>query len=584
MKHCLLYLLLFLLCLGQTNAQVGSASQPFLSLSQARTVTGAGVYHFTISGTSFSTYVDADGYVQIALDFGNGAGTLPASASLTTTDRGILPAATLAVLTEMNEVRISCSRPGSLDAVSFEPEYVNRVTTNTTLMNGTADNPFNDGWTGTGAAQYLLVNSTTTRPHVTLAQEVFHTYGDANGLHWFSERGDQGLGYTNEIAASEKFTLWVRAPQAAAGSASNPFTSLKDAVTVPSAGIYHFYLSGVSFSTFVDAAGYVQVAVEFGADAAAALPQSTDLTATARGILTPEALAVLTEMTEVRMSSSDLTNLNATTENPGVFNKILTNDAIKADYLDDAINADWEGTGSTYLTGPGGDPNTNGDRPLHEEIFHNYYNTGGMHWIPYRGDQALTYTNNVAATESYTLWVRAVDAVLPLQLGRFTGVPHAAGVRLWWEIVTPDGGAYIDLERSRDGQRFQFVDRIDLEQGQEPITYEYLDPVTEGNILYYRLRQTDWDGFEDFSPVLAVRMPPALRSGVSVYPNPTSGVVTVKGATGPVTVLDASGQMLPDVGPVGGVASGSLQLDLSGLPRGIYFVLAGGEAYRIVRK
>ena len=570
--------------MGQAAAQVGSASQPFISLAQARTVSTAGVYYFTIAGNPFSTYVDANGYVQIALDFGNGTGALPATTALPGTARGILPPATLAALTEMNEVRISCSRAGTLDAVSFNPEYANRVRSNTTLMNGTADNAFNDEWTGTGAAQYMLKNSTTTRAHVTLAQEIFHTYGDASGLHWFSERGDQGLGYTNEIAASEKFTLWVRAPQAAAGSASNPFTSLKDAVTVPSAGIYYFYLDGVLFSTYVDANGYVQIAVEYGSDAAAALPQSTSLTATARGILTPAALAVLTEMTEVRMSSSDLSKLNATTDNVGVFNKILANDAIKGDYLDDAINADWVGTGSGYLTAPGGAPNTNGNRPLHEEIFHNYYNTEALHWIPYRGDQALTYTNNVSATESFTLWVRALDATLPLQLGYFTGFPEGDGVRLRWEIVSPGGGAYIDLERSRDGHHFQAIHRQHLTTEEQTASFEYVDPRAEGKVVYYRLRQTDWDGFEDLSAVLAVRLPPALRPAVRLYPNPTAGYVRIEGTTGPVTILDARGRPLADVSLTGGGAAGPLQLDLSDHPSGIYFLLAGGEAYRIVRR
>ena len=564
-------------------AQPGTAGEPFYSLSQARTVTVAGTYYFNLSGVTFSSYVDANGYLMIATDFGNGLGTLPATTALNTSSRGILPPAVLAVLTEMNQVRISTSVSGSLDAVSSDPEYITRVTNNVTLMNGTADNAYNNGWTGTGAATYMLVDAVTTRPHVTLAQEIFHTHGDATGLHWFPERGDQGLGYTNEIAASENMRLWVRAADAPAGSAINPFLSLVEATTVPAAGIYFFNLNGVAFSTYVDAEGFVQIAFEFGSDAAAALPQGTSLDRSTRGILTPAALASLTEMTEVRISSSELSLLDARTTNVGVFNKVLTNDAIKADYFDDAINADWTGTGSNYLTAPGGAPNTNGDRPLHEEIFHNYYNTDALHWIPYRGDQALTYTNNVSATESYTLWVRASPAALPLRLDAFGATNNQDGVRLEWAIEAPDGGEYIDLERSADGREFQTIYRQQLDPTDRFVGYVHTDRDAPAGINYYRLRQRDYDGTLTYSEVLAVRRRQPEPSAPRAYPNPTRGEVTVLGTDGPPTIRDARGRSVLLAPPARALADGKYQLDLTGLKPGIYFVSAGREAIRLVK-
>ena len=586
MKFRFLLVLTGLLVAMRVQAQVGTASQPFISLAQARTVSTAGIYHFTIAGQGFSSYVDANGYVQIAVEFGADApAALPQSNALTATVRGILTPQILGVLTEMAEVRISSSDLTKLDAKTENAGVFNKVLTNDAIKADYLDDGINGDWTGTGS-EYLNApggapNTNGDRP---LHEEIFHNYYSDGGLHWIPYRGDQALIYANNVTAAESYTLWVRAAEAPPGSTTNPFTSLYEAATVTTAGIYHFYLGGQRFTTYVDASGYVQIATEYGADEPpSALPQSTNLTSTARGILTPAALAVLTEMTEVRMSSSDLSKLNATTENVGVFNKILANDAIKGDYRDDAINADWTGTGSGHLTGTGGEPNTNGDRPLHEEVFHNYYNAGGVHWIPYRGDQALTHTNNVAATESYTLWVRAVGAVLPLRLGQFTGATEGKFVRLRWEILSAGGGDFVQLERSLDGRYFQPVYQYALADNPQPGPQEFLDPLRGRDVVYYRLRQTDLDGSEDLSSVLAVRMPRPNRPLVRVYPNPTAGRTVIEGVSGPIRILDALGSPLPGKRAAKAAGEGRWEVDLSDRPAGIYYIAADGEVYRIVR-
>ena len=64
MKQTLLTLALLCLYLS-VFGQTGSNLDPFTSLGQARGVTTAGIYHFELSGQSFSTYVDAEGYVHL---------------------------------------------------------------------------------------------------------------------------------------------------------------------------------------------------------------------------------------------------------------------------------------------------------------------------------------------------------------------------------------------------------------------------------------------------------------------------------------------------------------------------------------
>jgi len=69
--------LIFLLNLFLSYGQTGTNIDPFTSLNQSAKITSSGIYVFKISGEPFVTYVDANGYVQIAIDWGNGSADLP---------------------------------------------------------------------------------------------------------------------------------------------------------------------------------------------------------------------------------------------------------------------------------------------------------------------------------------------------------------------------------------------------------------------------------------------------------------------------------------------------------------------------
>ncbi len=192
-----------------------SASLPFTSLGQARNVTSAGVYFFDLNGDTFSTYVDANGYVQVAIDFGNGAGNLPQGTVLTNSTRGILTTAALAELTDANEARISHSE-GNFDVTTTNATILSRIRSNTTLHKGIADNGINNDWTGTEATAITVDASGTTAAGNSLHQNIVHVNGNSAGFHWIPTGGGaQAIRYAGafagEIADNESFTLWVRA-------------------------------------------------------------------------------------------------------------------------------------------------------------------------------------------------------------------------------------------------------------------------------------------------------------------------------------------------------------------------------------
>ena len=90
-----------------SQVPVGSSVDPFTSMQHASSVTSAGTYYFSIGGNTFSTQVDASGYVLVAIDFGNGTGVLPSSSSLTGLTRGILNRTIIKNLDFFNGVKLT---------------------------------------------------------------------------------------------------------------------------------------------------------------------------------------------------------------------------------------------------------------------------------------------------------------------------------------------------------------------------------------------------------------------------------------------------------------------------------------------
>ena len=569
----------------------GSPSNPFTQLADARTVAAAGEYSFDLNGTVFRTYVDINGYVQVARDVGNGVGTLPAAITLSRSSRGILTAGALASLTDADEVRFTTSVPNTLDAVSFEQAYLDRVVAGQALMFDSKDNTLNDSWSGTGE-EFLQVDATFDRgARPDLATEVYHTFGDGRGMTWFPGRDDQAFRFEDgNIADGESLTLWVRAPDPnPPGSAANPFTSLFDAAAVTSPGRYFFVLNGQTFDTYVDEQGWVRLALDYR-NASGALPQSKSPPEASEGILDAAALASLTEMTEVRISSSVPNFLDARTSNTGVFNKVLANQPIKSDHRDNAINTEWTGTGSdevNKLAGPGqiNDIYTS----LNEEIYHNFFgpNQGeGLHWIPSRGDMSLKFEEDIAAGESFMLWARARPAGLPLLLHRFTAAQDRADVAVFWEVYAANGGEFIDIEYSQDAVGWVRLDRTPLGPGggQQLHSFRHQSPPA-GSIHYYRLRQRDYDGTDHYSSVVSVDFASVRAGPLAPYPNPATDRITlsVGSATEDPVILNTAGHRVGAQARVLSRTATTVTLDVSQLGRGMYYVQWQNGTRRFVK-
>lgn len=184
---------------------------------------------------------------------------------------------------------------------------------------------------------------------------------------------------------------------------------------------------------------------------------------------------------------------------------------------------------------------------------------------------------------------------LPVELVAFNAQLKAGSTHLTWRTASEQNNAGFDLQRSEDGTSFLSLAWVEGRGNTaEQQDYFYDDKnLREGKTYYYRLRQVDYDGQFDFSPVVTVTVGGKGAAAGEFYPNPApAGKVTLdftakEDGEWKVTVFDAAGKLanfqnLPDFSAAEG--SNALAFDFSGLPGGVYFVKMEHGTERVYRK
>ena len=202
----------------------------------------------------------------------------------------------------------------------------------------------------------------------------------------------------------------------------------------------------------------------------------------------------------------------------------------------------------------------------------------------------------IKSTDDGTAILEPQGGPLPVTLKTFlANLVSANLVKLNWVTTMEINCSRYDIERSFDGKMFSTISTV-AGNGNTNVEKNYAinDDVTAvtGNIVYYRLKQVDFDGKKSYSKVVSVK----LKKGTgdfTVSPNPFSSYVNInidwtKNETSVVKVLSMSGKQL---------ASKNVQLhkgtnyvalqELSSLPAGNYllqFNTTEGSIFKQVTK
>ncbi len=194
---------------------------------------------------------------------------------------------------------------------------------------------------------------------------------------------------------------------------------------------------------------------------------------------------------------------------------------------------------------------------------------------------SLTFSTGNSVTSFSQFSINKASPVLPINLISFTVSPTKEGAALIeWQTALERNNKLFVLEKSKDAKLFSPIVEItpvgDTNQGAR---YKYIDQNPYNGITYYRLKQIDFSEQYDYSNIRQITIN-ALVNDVRVYPNPLgeNRLLTVESIFQEdyqMNIYDPAGKWVKKAD----LRKGRGQIDLKGLPSGIYYYQFRNEHY-----
>lgn len=203
-------------------------------------------------------------------------------------------------------------------------------------------------------------------------------------------------------------------------------------------------------------------------------------------------------------------------------------------------------------------------------------------------DGSCVLTSTIAATQRTSLVGFDADfataqsaSPLPIELLNFEAKVTAEGVLAEWTTATEINNDHFTIERSYDGQNFNAIGTVrGAGNSTQEKYYSFLDNAPGKGIIYYRLKQTDYDGQFTYSQAVAVKINEKVI-GINVYPNPTHDVLNFQfeadGGDAIIKVIDMTGRVALEEKKNFKQGVVSSFINLKELANGVYYLTISGE-------
>lgn len=117
------------------------------------------------------------------------------------------------------------------------------------------------------------------------------------------------------------------------------------------------------------------------------------------------------------------------------------------------------------------------------------------------------------------------EAYLPIYLASFIVYKENENVNIKWQTSSEINNDYFTVQRSFDGEMFEDISIV-KGAGNSTVEkkYQYIDKLqTNFKTIYYRIKQTDYDGKYTYSVVKNVNNNNGISTTLNFYPNPGKG-------------------------------------------------------------
>lgn len=163
----------------------------------------------------------------------------------------------------------------------------------------------------------------------------------------------------------------------------------------------------------------------------------------------------------------------------------------------------------------------------------------------------------------------ALSVMLPIELSYFEVSQSEDELSFEWATESESNNDYFTIEYSLDGNNFYSISTVDG-AGNSSEQVRYNSSVSAdcfSGVVYFRLRQTDFDGRSTYSETHAINVQ-GINERFEIYPNPATTVITISGEEfSSVVFVDSHSKTYPALSLGGGTYS------VKNLSRGLYFAV-----------
>lgn len=158
------------------------------------------------------------------------------------------------------------------------------------------------------------------------------------------------------------------------------------------------------------------------------------------------------------------------------------------------------------------------------------------------------------------------DGFLPIELTYFEVSQQGEELFFEWETATETNNDFFTIEQSLDGVSFHEIARITGAGTTSSYTlYEYSYPISIEGIVYFRLKQTDYNGDYSYSNIKTIDV--VGNSPLRMYPIPALAYITIEGDYESVQFVDVNGVIHTPQRAEGNT------YPLTSFPKGMFFAI-----------
>ena len=170
---------------------------------------------------------------------------------------------------------------------------------------------------------------------------------------------------------------------------------------------------------------------------------------------------------------------------------------------------------------------------------------------------------------------------LPIELIDFkVTLINEKEAQLNWRTASELNNDYFLVEKSLDGQDWKLLEHIKgAGNSSKELAYQTTDYLNdERGIIYYRLKQVDFDGSFELSKVISITPFNNHEKYANIYPNPFENKLTIKTLAGSkMHIINVSGIMVYETT----LSESQNEVDLDFLPKGFYIISVANQQFKI---